>query len=142
MDTIKVKVYYEDTDAGGVVYYANYLKYFERARTEFLEFLGIKVSDYAKHGIKFVVVRTEIDYISPAKLGDILEVQTEIFELKKVSLSFRYNVKRQEDNKLIAKGITKLACVDNNLKLIKIPEKIYSLLSKKLKYDVAKQISY
>lgn len=138
MDTIKVKVYYEDTDAGGVVYYANYLKYFERARTEFLESLRIKVSDYAKQGTKFVVVRTEIDYISPAKLGDILEVQTEIFELKKVSLSFRYTVKKQTDNKLIAKGITKLACVDNNLKLIKIPEEIYSLLSKKLKYDVAK----
>mgnify|MGYP001772860925 CR=1 FL=1 len=123
---IEVKVYYEDTDAGGVVYYANYLKYFERARTEFLESLGIKISKLAQEGINFVVVRTEIDYVSSAKLGDILEVETQIIELKKVSLTFGYNIFRKEDEKLLVKGITKLACVDNNFKLIKIPEIIYN----------------
>lgn len=121
---LKVKIYYEDTDAGGVVYYANYLKYFERARTEFLDSLGVKVSDYAKKGIKFVVVRTEIDYVSAAQLGDVLEIETEIFELKKVSLSFRYKVRKEIDKKLVVEGVTKLACVDNNLKLIKIPDEI------------------
>lgn len=129
---IEVKIYYEDTDTGGVVYYANYLRYFERARTEFLETLGIRVSSYAQQGVKFVVVRTEIDYISPAKLGDILEVETELVELKKVSLVFEYKVLRKEDKKLIVKGLTKLACVDNSLQLIKIPNEIYSLLSKNL----------
>lgn len=119
-----VKIYYEDTDAGGVVYYANYLKYFERARTEFLESLGIRVSDYAKRGLKFVVVKAEVDYISAAKLGDVLEIETEISELKKVSLSFRYKVKKEIDKKLIVEGTTKLACVDNNLKPIKIPDEI------------------
>lgn len=127
---IEVKIYYEDTDAGGVVYYANYLRYFERARTEFLESLGIKISELAQRGTKFVVVKTEIDYISPAKLGDILEVETELVELKRVSLVFEYKVLRKDDNKPIVSGRTKLACVDNNLQLIRIPDEIYSLLSK------------
>ncbi len=129
---LTLKIYYEDTDAGGVVYYANYLRYFERARTEFLESLGIKVSSYAQNGIKFVVVRTEIDYISPAKLGDVLEIETKLKQLKKVSLIFEYTATRKLDKKLIVKGITKLACVDNNLKLIKIPNEIYKLLSQSL----------
>ena len=125
---MKIKIYYEDTDAGGVVYYANYLRYFERARTEFLESLGIKISFYAQKGIKFVVVRTEIDYISPAKLGDVLEIETKLKELKKVSLTFEYTLTKHQDQKLVVKGITKLACVDNNLNLIKIPGEIYSLI--------------
>lgn len=129
---IEIKIYYEDTDAGGVVYYANYLKYFERARTEFLESLGIKISNYAQKGIKFVVVRTEIDYISPAKLGDLLEIYTELIEIKKVSLTFKYEILRKEDKKLIVQGTTKLACVNNNLQLIKIPDEIHSLLSKNI----------
>lgn len=121
----KTKIYYEDTDAGGVVYYANYLRYFERARTEFLEYLGIRVAEIAKQGIKFVVVKAEIEYISPALLGDILEIETEITELKKVSMIFDYKVFREKDKKLIAKGMTKLACVDNNLRPLKIPLEIY-----------------
>lgn len=128
----EVKIYYEDTDAGGVVYYANYLRYFERARTELLESLGIKVSSYAEQGIKFVVVKAEVDYISPAKLGDVLEIQTELVELRKISLTFKYEVFRKTDKKPIVRGATKLACVNNKLQLIKIPDEIYSLLYKTL----------
>ncbi|MDW8055388.1 MAG: YbgC/FadM family acyl-CoA thioesterase [Elusimicrobiota bacterium] len=126
--TINIKIYYEDTDAGGVVYYANYLKYFERARTEFFESLGIKISQLAKEGIKFVVVKTEVDYINPARLGDMLEIETEIFEVGKASLSLKYKVIRKEDKKHIVSGMTKLACVNNDLKPVRIPDVIYSNL--------------
>ncbi|MEN3013792.1 MAG: YbgC/FadM family acyl-CoA thioesterase [Endomicrobiia bacterium] len=122
--TLKTKIYYEDTDAGGVVYYANYLRYFERARTELLESCEIKISEFAKEGFNFVVVKAEIDYISAAKLGDVLEIQTKLIELKKASLTFEYNVIRESDKKIIAKGITKLACVDKNFRPTKIPEEI------------------
>ncbi len=126
---IEIKIYYEDTDAGGVVYYANYLKYFERARTEFLESLGVKISQLAKEGINFVVVKTEIDYISAAKLGDILEIEIKLKELKNISLVFEYHVFRKEDKKLIAKGFTKLACVDNSIKLKRIPDELFNKLN-------------
>jgi len=75
LNSFSYRVYYEDTDAGGVVYYANYLKFFERARTDFLREIGISQSDLAtKKGLVFVVRKCVIDYISPAKLDDVLEV--------------------------------------------------------------------
>ena len=79
LNNFSYRVYYEDTDAGGVVYYANYLKFFERARTDFLRTLGISQSDLAtKEGLVFVVRKCVIDYISPAKLDNILEVSVEV----------------------------------------------------------------
>ncbi|MCS7150952.1 MAG: YbgC/FadM family acyl-CoA thioesterase [Endomicrobia bacterium] len=126
MKPMEIKIYYEDTDAGGVVYYANYLRYFERVRTELLESLGVSISQLAKEGVNFVVVKTEVNYISAAKLGDVLLIATKIIELKKVSLTFEYEVTKKTDNTLVVKGITKLACVNNNLKPIKIPPEIYN----------------
>ena len=71
----KYRVYYEDTDAGGVVYYANYLKFFERARTDFLRALNISQNELLQsEKLIFVVRRCEIDYVSPAKLDDLVEV--------------------------------------------------------------------
>lgn len=78
----KIKVYYEDTDAGGVVYYGNYLRYMERARTEFLMDSGINVAEFHDAGYFFVVTHVDIKYKRPAKLGDIIEVTTEITELR------------------------------------------------------------
>jgi acyl-CoA thioester hydrolase len=77
---MEIKIYYEDTDCGGVVYYANYLKYFERARTHYLEERGLSVAGLMKEGTVFVVVHAEVDYRSPARYGDWLVIETVVSE--------------------------------------------------------------
>lgn len=73
---MEVRVYYEDTDCGGVVYYANYLKYFERARTHYFDNHGLSVAALIQEGTEFRVIRAELSYRSAATYGDILEVET------------------------------------------------------------------
>ena len=74
-DIIEIRIYYEDTDCGGVVYYANYLKYFERARTQYLEDCRLSVMDLMNAGRVFVVVHAEIEYRAPARYGETLELR-------------------------------------------------------------------
>jgi acyl-CoA thioester hydrolase len=125
---MKIKIYYEDTDAGGVVYYANYLRYFERARIEYISRRGIDLKKLEAKGIYFVVVRTEIDYRRPAKLYDILEVKIKTSEVKKVSFWTEYQVTRKEDKETIVTGRSKLVCINDNFKVIPIPKKIITKL--------------
>ena len=75
---MKTRVYYADTDAGGVVYYANYLRWLEMARFEYLERLGQSVTEYARQGYAFAVAHLEIDYLAPAVLGEEIEVETNV----------------------------------------------------------------
>lgn len=92
-----VRIYYEDTDAGGIVYYANYLKYAERARTEFLRHLGINQEEMLKdRGMGFVVRDCHISYKSPAKLDDALNITCKVTELKGVSLKMEQKLYRGE----------------------------------------------
>lgn len=92
-----VRVYYEDTDAGGIVYYANYLKYAERARTEFLRQMGKNQDEMLKQqGLGFVVRNCHIDYKTPAKLDDALNVTCKISELKGASLKMEQKIYRQD----------------------------------------------
>ena len=92
-----VRVYYEDTDAGGIVYYANYLKYAERARTEFLRHTGKNQDEMLKQqGLGFVVRNCHIDYKTPAKLDDALNVTCKISELKGASLKMEQKIYRQD----------------------------------------------
>lgn len=121
---LEVKIYYEDTDSGGVVYYANYLRYFERARTELFAEKGFSVAELAKQGILFVVAHAELDYKSAAALGDILQIEIKITEPTKVSFWVDYTVKRKADDKVIVTGRTRMACVDSNMKIRKIPLEI------------------
>lgn len=116
---IKVNIYYEDTDAGGVVYYANYLRYLERARMEFLKDKGVDVIDLHNKGIFFVVSHLEISYKRPARLGDTLMVTTEVVELKNASLKIKNQILK--DNELIAEAFLTLACIENG-KLRRLPE--------------------
>src|SRR3989338_10891909 len=104
----KVKIYYHDTDCGGVVYYANYLKYLEEARTEFLEKRGVFIKDMiAGHGVMFVVARQEIDYKLPAFYGDILTVDTRVAGMSGTRVDFEYDIKNQND-KIISSARTVL----------------------------------
>lgn len=91
--SMNIRVYYEDTDAGGIVYNANYLKFAERGRTEFLRNTGFQSSIIHKeHSIIFVVRHVEIDYVKPAYLDDVLELCTSIEELRNTSFTMRQQV--------------------------------------------------
>jgi len=87
-DNYQIRVYYEDTDAGGIVYYANYLKFCERARTEWLRKLGIEQSYFLEQNCGFVVRNVEMDNMASAKLDDLLSVTSTISEIKRASLRF------------------------------------------------------
>lgn len=108
-----VRVYYEDTDAGGVVYHANYLKFFERARTEMLRAMGCEQDELrAKENILFVVRSVQVDYLRSALFNDLLEVSCHINELKKASLTFEQHIRRQ--NEVLCSGIIRIACLEAN----------------------------
>ncbi len=109
--TWQVRVYYEDTDAGGVVYYANYLAYMERARSEWLRTLGFDNQTLAdQQGVVFVVRRACVDYLQPARLDELLDVSLILKKRGKASLLFEQQVRRGDE--LLCRGEILLACVD------------------------------
>ncbi len=125
-NSFKIKIYYEDTDAGGVVYYANYLKFMERARTEYLASRGIDVSDYHNKGFVFAVVDAEIHYKHPAKLGDIIEIITDIIEITKVTIKIKHIIRKNET--ILVEAVIRLACINPEGKPQRIPEEINKAL--------------
>lgn len=124
MNTIEVKIYYEDTDCGNVVYYANYLKYMERGRTEYLSDHGISVKELMDQGTIFVVARAEIDYRSSAHYGETLVVKTWIAESTRVSLLFGHTMTDKATGRLIAEAQARLVCVDAQGKIKRIPHEL------------------
>lgn len=125
---MKVKIYYHETDCGGVVYYANYLKFLEEARTEFFAEKGFSIKELADSGVMFVVARQEIDYKAPGVYGDILEIKTKVTEMSAVKIIFENEIYNQ-NNLLISKAKTTLVCVDKNLKPKAIPDPIRTRFS-------------
>ncbi len=125
---MKQRIYYHHTDCGGVVYYANYLKFLEEARTEFLEERGLSVKELSGQGVLFVVARQEIDYKSPAFYGDLLQIDTRLINTSSVKLEFEYDIKNQ-NNQIVSRAKTILVCVDKNLKPQVIPGDIRSKIS-------------
>ena len=123
-----LRVYFEDTDAGGIVYYANYLKYAERARTEFMRVLGVDHSGLmANEGVMMTVKRCEAEFVAPARLDDVLEVHTRIDEIGGASLWLDQRVMRGM-NELVRMRI-RLACVNRNLKPAKLPARLNAALA-------------
>ena len=120
-----VRVYYEDTDAGGVVYYANYLRFLERARTEWLRSLGFGQRDLMQEsGILFAVRSVEIDYLHPARFDDELRVEAWVERVSRVSLTFGQRIVRPADT-LICTASVKVACLDSaGFRPVAIPDAI------------------
>lgn len=113
--TWTVRVYYEDTDAGGVVFYANYLKFFERARTEWLRTAGIgQQSMTEEHQLMFIVKSTSVDYHAPARLDNELKLTVVVERMGRASVQFIQEAWRidGEEQKLLATGRIKVGCVD------------------------------
>jgi len=131
MSSLTVRVYYEDTDAGGVVYYANYLKYIERGRTEHLRELGFELATIANEtGVVFVVKSVKADYLLPAFLDDTIEVQTSIELVKHASLIFAQKITNKEKNTVLFNAEVKVVSVlKNNLKPCAFPQEILEKLN-------------
>jgi acyl-CoA thioester hydrolase len=110
-----VRVYYEDTDSGGVVYYANYLKFMERGRTEFLRSFGFEQDRLlAEDGVIFAVRRVEVDYHAPGRFNDALQVGVKLVQHKRASMTFLQEIKRVDDEQILCSGKVQIACIDAN----------------------------
>ena len=127
MYNFSIRVYYEDTDSGGVVYYANYLKFTERARTNMIQELGFTLNQlHDDHDCLFIVKKVNCEYLQSAKLEDTLEVHSKIIQVKNASFELEQNIFR--DNKIIFQSNIIMVCVNTKGKPKKIPENIASLL--------------
>ena len=127
--TFKLKVYYEDTDAGGVVYYANYLKFMERARSDALETLGLTNKKIInEYGAYIIVKSCNINYIKPATLEDELEIRSNIREITKTSFFMSQKVFKVNDQ--ITEAEIHLVTIDKKGKPVKIPERLKKELEK------------
>ncbi len=128
---LPLRVYYEDTDAGGIVYYANYLKYMERGRSDMLRLLNVDQREMLKFldpdDVKFVVARSEVDYLSPARLDDALTVHTKVAKIGKASLIMEQQVRRSGD--LLAKGLIKAAVVNKNDRPVRLSATVMAKLN-------------
>jgi acyl-CoA thioester hydrolase len=111
-----VKIYYEDTDCGGVVYYANYLRYMERARTEYLASKGYAVKKLMDEGTIFMVLRAEVDYTSPARYGDTIEIETWVKDVSRVTMVFEHVMREKTSRRVIVECRAKVVYVDRNAK--------------------------
>jgi len=108
-----IRVYYEDTDAGGVVYYANYLKFMERARSEWLRNAGFEQDELAqREGIIFVVRSAALDFLKPGRFNQQLNVSVTILEHSRATLTFEQKIMSSEDNIILCTGQIKIACVN------------------------------
>tara|TARA_X000001036_G_scaffold440100_1_gene494431 strand:+ start:8636 stop:9049 length:414 start_codon:yes stop_codon:yes gene_type:complete len=131
---IDIRVYYEDTDSGGIVYYANYFKYTERCRTEFLRELGVSQTKiYKDSGIKFIVHSVSMEYLNPSYLDDILKVETKVINLKKASIEFEQRIYRKYDNQNIdiIKSKCKIVAIDKDSKITPIPNIILQSITER-----------
>ncbi len=123
--TLPLRVYWEDTDAAGIVYYANYLKFIERGRSDMLRLAGIdQWAMKERSGANFAVRRCEVDYLIPAKLDDELEIETRIERLRGASLVMRQTVRR--DGADLAQALVRIACLNADGRPIRLPAEIGS----------------
>ena len=126
ISVLEKKIYYHDTDAGGVVYYANYLKHMEEARTEFCAERGVDTGKLSEEGIYFVVAHLEVNYKSSARYGEKIQVSTKIEQIGRSSLVYYQSISRG-DKLLITSNIT-WVCVNTKFKPVSIPEEVKQAL--------------
>ena len=125
--TFPLRIYYEDTDHGSVVYYANYLKFMERARTEFLRDIGLELDELeSTFGILFAVTEIHVHYRNPARFNDALTVESKLMEARGARLAFRQNVFRETE--VLIEGEVRLACMDRAGQPRRIPEEVLRLI--------------
>ena len=127
--TIDVRIYYQDTDCGNVVYYGNYLRYFEQGRTHWLEQQGLSVKAFMDAGTLFAVVHAEVFYRSPARYGETLTIATTLKEMRAASFTFAHEIREKTSGRLVVEGSARLATVDTQGKLTKLPKELRERLA-------------
>ena len=110
---MKKTIFYHDTDCGNVVYYGNYLKFFEEARTLYMQEKGYSITDLMARGRYFVVARQEVEYKFPVRYADVIDVSTKVAEVSDIKIVFEHTITNQ-NGRLCTKGKTTLVCVDKN----------------------------
>jgi len=124
-----IRIYYEDTDCGGMVYYANYLKFFERARTQYLEERGLSVAGLMKEDTTFVVVHAEVNYRSSAHYGDWLTIETVISDMTAASFTFSHVIRERESHRVIVEGSARLAATNGKGKVKRLDKATVAMLN-------------
>ncbi|MFD1882714.1 tol-pal system-associated acyl-CoA thioesterase [Paracoccus pacificus] len=124
---LPIRVYYEDTDLAGIVYYANYLKFIERGRSEWLRDLGIDQNDLKTRGIVFAVRRVEADYLAPARFDDLLTVETTLSERTPARLIVDQTVRR--DGADLFRARVTLACLGPTMRPVRLPAELIAILA-------------
>ena len=108
-----IRIYWEDTDAGGIVYYANYFRFMERARTEWLRSFGVEQESLRReHSIMFVVVNAAAEFVQPARYADMLQASCRVQKATPASLTFQQEIVREGDGQLLVSGTVRVACLD------------------------------
>jgi acyl-CoA thioester hydrolase len=133
------RVIYGDTDKMGIVYYANYLRFFERGRCEFLRQLGAPYGEIEARGIHFPVVEANCRYTKPARYDDLVLIETKLDSVSRAKLVFNYRILREGEDTPLAAGSTKHACIDDAGKLLRIPIDLVRLLEQFVEADGADQ---
>lgn len=126
---MKRRIYYYDTDCSGAVYHANYLKFLEEARSEYLEARDLTVKGLLDKGVGFAIRRQEVEYKLPALYGDTLDIETSVKEYTPYRIVFSYKISNQ-NAKLVARAETDLVCVGRDLKLLELPDEIKAALQR------------
>ncbi len=131
MHTIKRQIYYYDTDAEGVVYYGNYMRFLEEARTKLLEDAGFNLKQLSEEGYLFAIRRQEIDYKAPIWYGEVVEIKTKIEEITPYRIRFYYEIYNQKGNKTTS-ARTDMVCINPHFHLTEIPQQLRKALEKYL----------
>ncbi|MFH0753781.1 MAG: YbgC/FadM family acyl-CoA thioesterase [Candidatus Omnitrophota bacterium] len=122
------KIFYHDTDAGGIVYYANYLKYLEEARTEFLEKLGLGIKPFSDRGLFYAVRFCNVDYKSPARYGDIIESDASLFKVSAAQIVFNQRICNAVNERLLVTAQVGLVCLNKDFKPHPLPDDLKAKL--------------
>lgn len=126
---IPIRVYYEDTDAGGIVYHANYLRFAERGRTELFRAAGIDCSALARErGLSFVVVAADVQYRAPARLDDLLTMRSRLIRLGGASMEIQQDVLK--DSQMLVEMKVTVVCIDRGFKAARLPEELREIFGK------------
>ncbi len=127
-DEVRTRVRYGETDQMGVVYHSNYLRYFELGRTEYMRARGYAYSDLEKRGFFLAIVDATVRFRAGARYDDEIIIRTKLEDSSLVRVSFCYEVWKVEGNVLLAEGTTRLACVDKNNRITKLPAEVINAL--------------
>jgi acyl-CoA thioester hydrolase len=130
MNSLKLRIAYADTDQMGMVYYANYLTFFERGRTELLREIGLEYKSIEERGFYFPVIHAECKYLAPGKYDDVIEIETKVSEITAASITCSYEVKC--NGKLLVLGKTKHPFVNKDLTPVRFPKDIRKILERNI----------